>query len=155
MSAAPDTRSASEPTGGAMGADEHKQKLLDFWERGWNGGDISAVDDLYAPDYVRNSVDPETRDRAYLKENILALRTAFPDFHSEIVDFIAEGDRVVTRWVAEGTHKGVFLGFPATGTPITTSGIVISRFSGGRIVEDWATWNALDVLRDLGVIHII
>jgi steroid delta-isomerase-like uncharacterized protein len=138
-----------------MPSAENKQRLLDFWERGWNGGDISAVDDLYARHYVRNTVDPEVQDRAYLKESILSLRSAFPDFHTEIVDFVAEGDRLVTRWTATGTHQGEFMGFEATGTPITTSGIIISRFDNGMIIEDWATWNALDVLRDLGVIHIV
>jgi steroid delta-isomerase-like uncharacterized protein len=152
---APNGHAGSERQGVGMGATENKARMREFWERGWNGGDISAVDDFYAPAYFRNSVDPETRDREYLKENILSLRTAFPDFHSTIVDFVAEDDRLVTRWTAEGTHRGVFLGFPPTGTPITTSGVVISRFSDGLVVEDWATWNALDVLRDLGVIHII
>jgi steroid delta-isomerase-like uncharacterized protein len=138
-----------------MSAAENKQALLDFWERGWNGGDISAVDDLYARDYVRNTSDLEVQDRAFLKESILSLRSAFPDHHSEIDDFVTEGDRVVTRWSSTGTHHGEFMGFAATGTPITTSGIIISRFRDGLIVEDWATWNVLDVLRDLGVIHIV
>jgi steroid delta-isomerase-like uncharacterized protein len=134
--------------------EENKQQLREFWRRGWNDGDIAVVDDFYAADYVRHTVDPEPGDREYLKESILSLRRAFPDMVASIDMFVAEGDIVVTRWSATGTHRGDFLGFPPTGTPIVTSGIVISRFANGRIVEDWATWNALDVLRDLGVIKL-
>jgi len=137
-----------------MGSEEYKQKLRDFWRLGWNDGDLSVVDDYYAPEYVRHSVDPERRGREYLKESILSLRRGFPDLVAQIDAFVVEGDTVVTRWSATGTHLGEFLGFPATGTPITTSGVVISRFEDGKIVEDWATWNALDVLRDLGVIKL-
>ena len=137
-----------------MGSEEYKQKLRDFWQKGWNDGDMASVDELYAPNYVRHTVDPERRGREYLKESILSLHRGFPDLVSRIDAFVSEGDTVVTRWTSTGTHGGEFLGFPPTGTPITTSGVVISRFEGGKIVEDWATWNALDVLRDLGVIKL-
>jgi steroid delta-isomerase-like uncharacterized protein len=136
-------------------SERNKQRIRDFWGAAWNHGDLSAVDDLIAPNYVRHSIDPEPRDREYLKESILSLRAAFPDLESEIEDMVAEGDKVVTRWSAVGTQLGEFLGFPATGTRIVTEGVLIARFEDGRIVEEWATWNALDVLRDLGVIHIV
>ena len=135
--------------------DEYKGRIRDFWDAAWNRGDLSAVDSLIAPNYVRHSIDPEPRDREYVKESILSLRAAFPDLRSTIEDMVAEGDKVVTRWSAEGTQLGEFLGFPATGTHIVTEGVLIARFDDGQIVEEWATWNALDVLRDLGVIHIM
>lgn len=143
----------SSPT--ASQTEEHKQLIRDFWDDAWNRGDLSAVDSLHAPNYVRHSIDPEPRDREYLKESILSLRAAFPDLISAIQDMVAEGDKVVTRWSAVGTQLGEFLGFPATGTRIVTEGVLIARFADAQIVEEWATWNALDVLRDLGVIHIV
>jgi steroid delta-isomerase-like uncharacterized protein len=135
--------------------ERHKQLIRDFWDAAWNRGDLSAVDSLIAPNYVRHSIDPEPRDREYLKESILSLRAAFPDLESTIQDMVAEGDKVVTRWSSVGTQLGEFLGFPATGTRIVTEGVLIARFDDGQIIEEWATWNALDVLRDLGVIHIV
>jgi steroid delta-isomerase-like uncharacterized protein len=139
----------------ASSAERNKQRIRDFWGPAWTHGDLSAVDALLAPVYVRHSIDPEPRDREYLKESILMLRAAFPDLRSEILDMVAEGEKVVTRWSAAGTQLGEFLGFPATGTHIVTEGVLIARFEDGKIVEEWATWNALDVLRDLGVIHIV
>jgi steroid delta-isomerase-like uncharacterized protein len=135
--------------------DPRKRRIEEFWDAAWNRGDLSAVDAMIAPNYVRYSVEPETRDRQYLKDSILAVRAAFPDLHSQIDEMIAEGDKVVIRWTATGTQLGDFLGFPATGTRIMTSGVLISTFRDDRIVEEFATWNALDVLRDLGVIQIL
>jgi steroid delta-isomerase-like uncharacterized protein len=134
---------------------DHKQRIREFWEAAWNRGELAAVDELLAPEYARYSIDPEVRDRQYVKDSIRDVRAAFPDLHSTIDDLIAEGDKVVISWSATGTQLGDFLGFPATGTSVITAGVLISRFVGDRIVEEWATWNALDLLRDLGVIKIV
>jgi steroid delta-isomerase-like uncharacterized protein len=134
---------------------DYKDRIREFWDAAWNRGDLTAVDALVAPSYVRYSVEPEARDLQYLKDSIIALRTAFPDLESTIDEMIAEGDTVVTRWSARGTQMGEFLGFPPTGNGVETAGVLISRFEDGQIVEEFATWNALDVLRDLGVIQIV
>jgi steroid delta-isomerase-like uncharacterized protein len=136
-------------------ARDHKERIREFWEAAWNQGDLSAVDEMLAPDYARYSIDPEVRDRQYVKESIRDVRAAFPDLHSTIDDLVVEGDKVVIRWSATGTQLGDFLGFPATGTAVITAGVLISRFVDDRIAEEWATWNALDLLRDLGVIKIV
>jgi steroid delta-isomerase-like uncharacterized protein len=147
--------SASPPAPISRVNDERKARIRTFWDATWNRGDIAAIDAMLTPGYIRYSIDPDPRDREYVKESVLTLRAAFPDLHSDIDEMIAEGDKIVIRWTAVGTHLGPFLGFPATGTRITTSGVLISRFVEDRIAEEWATWNAMDVLRDLGVIRIL
>jgi steroid delta-isomerase-like uncharacterized protein len=62
---------------------------------------------------------------------------AFPDAHTEILDLIAEGDRVVARWVERGTHKGEFMGVPPTGRTYEKQGISIYRVQDGRLAEVW------------------
>jgi steroid delta-isomerase-like uncharacterized protein len=133
----------------------HKQRIRDYWEAAWNRGEVSAVDAILAPGYVRYSSEPELRDLEYVKDSIRSVRAAFPDLRTTIDDIIAEGDKVVTRWSAAGTQLGEFMGFPATGNRAVTAGVVISRFADDRIVEEWVTWNALDLLRDLGVIKLV
>jgi predicted ester cyclase len=64
------------------------------------------------------------------------LASAFPDNHFTIEDIIAEGDKVVWRYSATGTHKGDFMGIPASGKQGTTCGIVISRVVNGKLQED-------------------
>jgi steroid delta-isomerase-like uncharacterized protein len=67
-------------------------------------------------------------------------------------DQVAEGDTVVTRWSAAGTHAGDFAGVPATGRLVTVSGIHIHRVRHGRLTEHWEELNLLGVLRQLGVL---
>ena len=68
-------------------------------------------------------------------------------------DQIAEGDKVVTRWTATGTHQGEFFGVGPTGKRIEMTGISIERFDeGGKLVEEWPEYNLLGVLRQLGAV---
>lgn len=80
--------------------------------------------------------------------------TAFPDVDMTIDDIVAEGDNVAWRWTARGTHKGDLAGIAPTGRRVTVTGIVVSRFAGGRIVEDWESFDELGMLRQLGVTAI-
>ena len=66
----------------------------------------------------------------------------FPDLSFDVEDQVTEGDRVVSRWKLTGTHRG---------RPVTLRGIVISRFKDGRIVEDWAASDTMELPRQLGV----
>ena len=83
---------------------------------------------------------------------VQATHAAFPALVVTIHDQVAEGDKVVTRWSASGTHAGDFAGVPATGRPVTVTGIHIHRVQRGRLVEHWEELNLLGVLRQLGVL---
>ena len=79
-------------------------------------------------------------------------RAAFPDLSMTIEHQVAEGDYVVTRWTARGTHQGELMGIPPTGNSVTTSGISIERVADGRIVEDHTEWDALGLMQAVGAI---
>lgn len=80
------------------------------------------------------------------------MRAAFPDWRSELHELIAEGDLVVERFTAGGTHRGEVMGMPGTGKPISLPGINIFRLRDGLIVERWGRLDDLGLLRQLGVI---
>ena len=69
-----------------------------------------------------------------------------------VEDQIAEGDVVVTRWTARGTHKGVFMVIPLTGEQAMTTGISITRVASGKFVEGWTIFDEFGLLQQLGVI---
>jgi predicted ester cyclase len=75
---------------------------------------------------------------------------AFPDYTITIEDEIAEGETVVTRYVARGTHEGSFLGLTPTGRPIELKGIDINRVADGKIVEHSSEASVGVLLRELG-----
>jgi steroid delta-isomerase-like uncharacterized protein len=76
---------------------------------------------------------------------------AFPDMQVKLEDIVAEGDRVACRWTATATHKGEFMGMPATGKQVTITGIHIDRIAGGKITETWNYSDMVGVMQQLGM----
>ena len=123
-------------------------------EEVWNRGNYAVVDDLVASDFVIHAATPadEIHGPEGAKQYVAMLRAAFPDLHFTIEDQIAEGDRVVTRWTARGTHDGEFQGIPPTGKQFTMMGIDIDRIANGKLVECWPMMDELGLLQQLGAL---
>lgn len=123
-------------------------------EEVWSKGNFAVIDDLVDANYVNH--DPNAAQlppgREGMKQFAMAYRSAFPDLSMTVEDQVAEGDKVVTRWCARGTHKGALPGLPATGKSATVTGIGIDRIVNGKIVESWGNWDQFGMLRQLGAI---
>jgi steroid delta-isomerase-like uncharacterized protein len=119
----------------------------------FNSGDLDSLDDVVAADSVdHDQYNPFAGEgREGLKKSIAMYRQAFPDLTMTIEDQVAEGDRVVTRWTATGTHQGELMGAAPTGKSSTVTGIGIDRFEEGRIVEAWGNWDTLGMVQQLGL----
>jgi steroid delta-isomerase-like uncharacterized protein len=127
-------------------------RLIDAF---WNAGQAAAFDEVFAPDYVDHDPAPgQPPDREGFRQFAGALRTALPDMHSTVDDLLAEGDRVAWRYSLQATHTGPLLGIPATGKPITMTGMSIDRFAGGQIVERWSQLDTLGLLSQLGAVSV-
>jgi predicted ester cyclase len=125
-------------------------------EQMWGNGRLELADELYAPDYVdhvgKGPEPSEVKGVEGIKQAVVAFRTAFPDLSYTVEDEIAEGELVVARFSARGTHRGAFLGIEATGREVTYTGIDINRVRNGRIVESWVQYDALALLQQLGIV---
>lgn len=86
-----------------------------------------------------------------LKENVQMYRGAFPDLSLKVDDLVSASEKVLIRWTASGTHKGQFLGRPATGKRTQVQGITVFTFRNGKVSEDWTQWDALGLLQELGI----
>jgi steroid delta-isomerase-like uncharacterized protein len=119
----------------------------------WNGHDAEAANEVYAADY--SGVDPagtHAGDLAQLKQSAAAIFAAFPDLTLTADDVIVEGDKAVKVWTVRGTHKGEWMGIPATGKKIVVTGTNVFRIANGKIVQCWAQMDALGMMQQLGVI---
>ena len=87
-----------------------------------------------------------------LKESNTVAYSAFPDIRLTLEDMVAEGDKVVYRGSARGTHRGEFMGIASTGKRVTFTSIVISRIANGKFQEDWESFDGMYVLRQLGAL---
>jgi steroid delta-isomerase-like uncharacterized protein len=119
----------------------------------WNTGDLTTADDIFAASFVNHDPNrPNVTDLESCKGWIAENRTAFPDFHTEVHDMIAEADKVACRWTVSGTHKGEYSGIPPTGAQVTVTGMSIHRLDGARIAETWWSYDMLGLLQQLAVI---
>jgi len=87
-----------------------------------------------------------------LKDILRAMRAGFPDIVFSIQEQITEGDKVVSRFEWTGTHKGAFLGVPATGRPVKVWGVVIDRLKDGRIKDTRIIMDTLGLMSQLGAL---
>lgn len=87
-----------------------------------------------------------------LKDILRAMRAGFPDLVFSIQEQISEGGKVASRFEWTGTHKGTFLGVPATGRSVRVWGIVIDRLEKGRIKDTRIIMDSLGLMIQLGVI---
>ena len=136
-----------------MEAEENKVLCQRCMEEVWNKGNLAVLDGLFDPNYVEHSPMPgQAPGIEGHKDMVTMARAAFPDMHSHIEDMIAEGDKVVIRMTAHGTHKGEFMGIPATGKGFNISEIHIVRIVNGKAVEHWSEADMLGFMQQLGVV---
>ena len=138
-----------------METDDNKALIRRFYQE-IDAGNIDAMDELVAEDYLdHNPPFPGMPDgREGLKAAFRIFWTATPGRH-EIEDQIAEGDKVVTRLTAYGTHEAELPGpLPATGAKLRETAVAVHRIEQGRIVEHWSNRDDLALMQQLGVIHL-
>jgi steroid delta-isomerase-like uncharacterized protein len=119
-----------------------------------NAGDIDGFGGQLAEDFVeRNEIPgiPPTKDGVV--QYFRLLLAAFPDMRMDVEDVIASGDKAVARLRVSGTHKGEFMGIPATGNPVSVDLIDITRFGDdGLAREHWGVVDQLAMMQQLGAI---
>jgi steroid delta-isomerase-like uncharacterized protein len=137
-----------------MSTDQNKALVRQLMEEAFNRGNISLVDESFAPDFVEHEELPPgiPPGREGVKQLTTMFRSAFPNFKVTFDDVIAEGDKVVVRSTWSGTHKGEFMGIPPTGKSVSFGVIDIIRIAGGKFVEHWGQMDSMGMMQQLGVI---
>ena len=121
----------------------------------FNSGDVAVADELVDPQALTH--DPalpaamqSLRGPETLKRTVSMYRAGFPDLQMVVDDVMADGDKVVLRWHAEGTHRGELQGLAPTGKRGSVTGIAIDQWRDGKLVETWTQWDNLGLARQLG-----
>jgi steroid delta-isomerase-like uncharacterized protein len=121
-----------------------------FFEEAWNQRRIETVDELITPVSACESESGILRGPEEFKTKVYQpLIAAFPDLRITIEGTVAEGDQVVVRWTAAGTHTGDGLGLPATGRSIAIRGMTWIRFEAGKMIEGVDSWNQREMIESL------
>ena len=124
-----------------------------FIEEVLNQGKVDAAGQFFWEDMVEQVPLPgQGPGLEGLKDVLRGLRSAFPDIHWSVQEQIVEGDKVLSRFEWKGTHRGLFLGVPATDRPVSVWGMVNDRFEGGKIKETRIIMDTLGLMMQLGVV---
>ena len=122
-------------------SEQNKEVVRRLVEEVLNAGRMDVVDELYSLTLA-----------PVAKQWIAPFRVSFPDVQMDIVDLIAEDDKVVGRFTCSGTHLGEWRGHPPTGRRFeAVDEVYIFRLSGGKIVDAWGVEDTLGRMEQLGL----
>lgn len=107
-----------------------------FYES-YNQKDLDISWAQYISPALVNHAMGGTYDSNGWREADKALVRGFPDLSLRVLDQVAEGDKVATRWIVTGTHSGEFMGIPATGRTAALTATSVDRVQDGKIAEHW------------------
>ncbi len=134
-------------------SEDNKRTIRDFIQTVWIGGDLAALPNFWTAACVNHATPGGSGVglealRAY-HEGFFTAFTAFADVRVEILQQVAEGDRVVTHLTSRGTHTGEFGGVLPTGRSVSLSTIRIDRLQGGKIAEHWSVADVAGLLQQI------
>ena len=136
-----------------MSEQRNKEVVRSFVEAVLNGGEDDRMSEFFGPDAVDHfAFGSQASGIEEMKDAVVSLRGAFPDATFAIEDLIAEGDKVVTRSIFTGTHRGNFLGMAATGNAVSFSVITVTRMADGKQTERWGMYDQMAMMQQLGAI---
>ena len=128
--------------------------FADVINEAWNSHDVENVLRFYSPEYIGDDVGQPTllRGHAGIRAMLDSYWNAFPDLHFVCKDCIMQDSRLVTVWVAEGTHQGTIMKIPPTGHRVEVRGMSILDLKDGLIVRAQSIWDLAGMLRHMGLL---
>jgi predicted ester cyclase len=138
--------------------ENNKQVLMRFWNEVWDQGKLEVVDEIFHPNFTDHGLAPGLTKQGPdgAKEAVEQFRAGIPDLYLKVDDMVAEGDKVLTRWEAGGTHTGPLVSgrgsIPPTGKRAVVRGFTLNRLEDGKIIDAWDNFDIMGMLQQLGVI---
>jgi len=142
-------RSAGREMGPATEAGACKLLVRRAIEEGVNGGHLAVLDEVLDPRVQGVLPDVDSVDE--LQALLATYREAVPDARWTITEQCAEGDTVVTTFLATGTQTGPLWGLSATGRRMAVAGTLFCTCRDGRIVAERLQLDVLGLMQQLGV----
>jgi len=128
------------------------EEALERARQAWNAGNLDGYLELYDDSIRLHGYSPEPMDKTAVRAFYEGIFAAFDNPTLAFDEVFGDGDRLVIRFTMTGTHRGDFMGIPATETPITLPGLTILHFKDGRCVERWSNADMLGLLVQLGAV---
>jgi len=132
--------------------DANKLIVRRVFEECFNRHNVDIYSEFYAGAFVQHTPSLGELGAVAHRQLLVSIFAAFPDACWTVLDQLAEGDKVVTRWRLVATHKGTFVGIAPTGRQLISGGICIDRIFDGKLMEEWEEWDTLGMMQQLGAV---
>jgi steroid delta-isomerase-like uncharacterized protein len=128
-------------------------EIITRFEHAFRAADQVTIDELCDPGLVDHNPAPGHEPTlAGFKQKVAGFKAMFPDLEEDLLDIIAGGDTVATRWVVTGSLQQAFMGIPASGQTIRVEGMNFYRLEGGRVTDIWTQFDGVALMQQLGAI---
>ncbi len=131
-------------------SEQNKAVARKVFEEVMNKKNMAVIPQIVAPNFVGYQGAQKVEGQEGVKQLANMYLTAFPDAKMTVVEQLAVGDKVVTRWKATGTHRGDLMGVKASGKKVNITGITINRIANGKIVEEWEEFDSAGMMQQIG-----
>ena len=118
----------------------------------WNSGEVNLIPEVYAENIIVHWAKGwglPSKGLQKIKQSILNTRNIFENCHEEVLDLIADEDKVTSRYLSTGVHKQDYMGVPASGKNIEFQEISIYRIEDNKVVEQWCLGDDLHLLSQI------
>jgi predicted ester cyclase len=137
-----------------MSDTERNKEVVRRWvEEVWSSGRAELMDELLDEHLVDHNPIPGVPAGREGNKAILGMFHSAFDVKMKLDLLLADGDYVIDRWTADMTHKGEFMGIPATGKQVRITGIDVSRLENGKVVETWHQEDNMGLMQQLGAMQ--
>jgi len=133
---------------GSTGESKNKQLLKRFYHEVYKNWKMETADQLLSPDFVSHDWPAGQKGPQAFRNYYKVFKNAIPDASYEVMDMIADGDRVAVRWVMYGTYRASFPGIdiPPAGQKVELKGVAIYRVENEMLVERWVISDLYELL---------
>ena len=133
-------------------SEQNKTLARRWFEDLFSRGNLDAANEILSAEFVDHLTHEDERGLEELKHYVGIYRNAFPDIQDIVEDIVAEGDKVVVRWMSSGTHQGEFMSVAPTGRHVTFTGMRLFRIADNKIVESWVNIDERGLQEQLGAV---
>jgi len=129
---------------------DYRSLIRRYYAELWNEWSEAALTELIAPGIAfRGSIGAAVNGIEEFRQYVNRIRAAFPDFHNEIEEMVAEGEKVAARLTYTGTHRGELFGIAGRGARICYRGLAIFRFEKGKIADGFVIGEIEELKRQM------
>ena len=133
-------------------SEQHKWLVNRIYDEAISSGIYDVIDEVVATNYVSHGLPMAINGPQGFRKSIETFRSAFPDLYMLVEEQISDSDQVSNQGYITGTHRGEFLGVPASGQQIKVNVISIWRFEDSKVAESWVQMDLMSLMQQIGAV---